>query len=302
MLNLPNLTKKSFYYTDDELYANTGVRIAFATRNGGVGEAPYDTLNLGSHVGDDDDVVIRNREILMKELQALNREAQGFPQSSVSSKPQRADCENRLEGPARGNLIHLYNPSQVHGDNVIVIEDEAKVPATAEADGVLCRCANVAPLLCFADCTPVILVSETGDFAVVHCGWRGVVKKIAVKAYNMLEGDVNVYIGAHIRQCCFEVGPEVALQFDWSSVEEMPVEVPQSALRDGLRPPQGPIATKPHVDMANELKLQLTREGLSEDRICELGICTKCHQDEFFSYRGSGGKCGRHGAIAFREK
>lgn len=251
MFTKPTLTKHDFYYTDDALAKENGVHIAFATRRGGVSCAPYDTLNLGSHVGDDNDDVCKNRQIL-------------------------------LDAMGKHELIQLYNPTQVHGDNVLEITDEHNVPATAKADGVICRCKNVAPLLCYADCTPVILVSENGDFAVVHCGWRGVVNKIAVKAFKLLEGEVNCYIGPHIRQCCFEVGPEVALQFSWDSIKEE-------------------FGEKPHVSMVDELKSQLVSAGLDESRFCDLGLCTKCHEDEFFSYRASGGKCGRHGAIAFRE-
>lgn len=268
MLTNPTLTRHDFFYTDDALYEQTGVRIAFATRLGGESAAPYDSLNLGSHVGDDNATVIKNRQTFMAAL--------------------------------TDKVIHLYNPTQVHGDNVVVIDDEHNVPATTEADGVVCRCKNVAPLLCFADCTPVILVSETGEFAVVHCGWRGVVNKIAVKALSMLEGDVNAYIGPHIGACCFEVGDEVAAQFD-----DLAVSYPKGNCHSEQ---SGSACTKagddeceiskPHVDMSAQLVHDL---GLSPERVCDLGICTQCNQDLFFSYRGSGGKCGRHGAIAFRE-
>ena len=75
---------------------------------------------------------------------------------------------------------------------------------------------NAAALLCYADCVPVIIVSPTGRFAVVHAGWRGVDNLISVKAVRsmayadeaLLGADAastyNVYIGPHIGPECFE--------------------------------------------------------------------------------------------------
>ena len=64
----PELTKGRFAsisaYSDEALYVATGVRIAFTTREGGVSEGPYASLNLGSHVQDDLDKVLQNRALL----------------------------------------------------------------------------------------------------------------------------------------------------------------------------------------------------------------------------------------------
>ena len=56
--------------TDDALYAATGVRIAFTQRTGGVSEPPFDSFNLGGHVGDDPACVSRNRDILLEGIGA----------------------------------------------------------------------------------------------------------------------------------------------------------------------------------------------------------------------------------------
>ena len=55
-----------------------------------------------------------------------------------------------------------------------------------------------------------------------------------------------------------------------------------------------------NVSMSAALKMQLMAVGLKEERFCDLGLCTKCNEDLFYSYRATDGKCGRHGAIAFR--
>lgn len=66
----PELTKGRFAsisaYSDKALYAATGVRIAFTTREGGVSEGPYASLNLGSHVKDDIASVRENRHRVLR--------------------------------------------------------------------------------------------------------------------------------------------------------------------------------------------------------------------------------------------
>jgi hypothetical protein len=53
------------------------------------------------------------------------------------------------------------------------------------------------------------------------------------------------------------------------------------------------------VDLGEALRVQLLLAGADTNRICDLDICTVCNSDTFYSYRATGGKCGRHGAMAF---
>ncbi|MDO4841613.1 MAG: peptidoglycan editing factor PgeF [Phoenicibacter congonensis] len=268
MFALPKLEKKVangiVYYTDDSIFDVTGVRIAFPGRLGGVSGAEFESLNLGSHVDDKLEDVLKNRELLLEALCS-------------------ADAEE--------NIPAICNPRQVHGDVVQVATSSDEFADGEEADAVVCDCEGVAPLLCFADCSPVILVASNGVFAVVHAGWRGVVNKISAKAFTtMVEkfgcdpAEINAYVGAHIRSCCFEVGDDVAKIFT-------------DTFGDDVVSPSG---EKFQVSMAKSLKKQLLAVGLDESRFCDLEICTMCNTDQFYSYRATDGKCGRHGAIAFR--
>ncbi len=270
VLPLPELTKGRFAsldaYTDERLFEAADVRIAFTTRQGGVSGGCYSSLNLGHHVNDDLDAVLRNRRIA--------QESFGCP-----------------EAP-------LIVPNQVHGSDLVsvhAIEESASVQQRASqgADGVLVGAPGIATLLCFADCVPVIVVSPTGRFAVVHAGWRGVDNLISVKAVETLaEADarelgqaavsqLNVYIGPHIGAECFETGADV---------------------HDGFRQKFGEacVFDRTHIDLAAALRIQLESIGVSADRICDMGKCTVCCNDEFFSYRAQDGVCGRHGAFAYR--
>ena len=150
-LPLPTLQARACaglsFLTDEPLFAATGLRVGFSRRWGGVSEAPYDSLNLGDHVEDDPAAVAENRRRLLD-----------------------------AAGLAATEMLTL---NQVHGDRVLSLSSAdapafAAVAAAARAgaDGVAVDVPGVTALLCFADCTPVIVASPTGAFAVAHAGWR----------------------------------------------------------------------------------------------------------------------------------
>lgn len=277
-LPLPRLNEGRFAsisaYTDPALFEATGVRIAFTKRHGGVSTGPYESLNLGSHVNDDLAQVLENRRILSDAL--------GFAG------------------------VPCIVPVQVHGREVLAIdapEQAMQLLARAERDAgaleydaVSVECENVAAQLNFADCVPVIAVAPSGAFSVIHAGWRGVDNQISVRAVEGLAANVaaklgcsvasvlagtNVYIGPHIMGECFETSAEIHDEFvrKFGSVCSVDAR---------------------HVELSRALQVQLERAGIKPERIANLGICTVCNNEDFFSYRGQGGVCGRHGAFAFR--
>lgn len=258
--------------TDQALFDACGVRVAFTGRAGGVSEGAFASLNLGAHVQDNLDHVMENRARAM--------EALGAPDTPV------------------------IVPNQVHGTAIVDINSAsaaqlvaAQQRAQAGADALAVSVPGVAALLCFADCTPVIIVSPTGRFVVAHAGWRGVVGNIAVLSAQRLAqvdgacgtdqvranlGGYNVYIGPHIHACHFEVGQDVADTF---------------RSRFGATCIEG----QRHVSMLDALRTSLVAAGVDAARICDAGICTQCNPQAYYSYRASGGTCGRHGAVAFRK-
>jgi hypothetical protein len=100
--------------------------------------------------------------------------------------------------------------------------------------------------------------------------------------------DLRVAIGPGIRNCCFEVGPEVAAAFETG--------FPGAAL---ARPRPGSPG-KHLVDLPRALRDQLQTAGVGEGNIFDLGACTRCHLEEFFSYRGEGPRAGRLMAVIAR--
>ena len=247
--------------SDEALFAACGVRIAFTGRAGGVSEGPYASLNTADHVGDDLECVLRNRAIVLGAL--------GAPDAP---------------------LVVL---NQVHGVEIVRVHDVADAPAVANqakegADAIVVEVPGVATLLSFADCLPLIIVAPDGRFAVVHVGWRGALVGIVGKAVRALaEGDenaaaatgFNAYIGPHIRSECFETSEDIAQQF----ADVYGTDV---------------LADSRRVSLARAVTADLVRAGMSPDRIADAGVCTMCDSDRYFSYRASGGTCGRHAAAA----
>ena len=163
------------------------VRAFCSERDGGVSAAPYDSLNLGDHVGDDALRVAENRRRLS------------------------------LDWDARPVFL-----KQVHGVGVVRLT--AETPHGTEADACWTTERGVACTIMVADCLPVLLADARGSLvAAAHCGWRGLageqgsgVLEALWRAIAPLAGDaaqVQVWLGPCIGPQAFEVGPEVREAF-----------------------------------------------------------------------------------------
>lgn len=234
----------------------------FTERTGGVSRAPYASLNLGAHVGDDPAVVAENRARVLAAFGA-------------------APYADRL-------LV----PNQVHGDHVAVVasaapEDLAALRAeiAAGADAIVCTVPGVPVMLCFADCVPVVLTCPAG-FAVVHSGWKGTYACIAAKAARALMDrsgcaakQIDAWIGPHILGDEYEVSEELIAQFHERFGDVNP-------------------AGERLLDLSRAIARSLMEAGLPAGNICDTGLSTVRANDRFFSYRAEHGTCGRHAAVA----
>ncbi len=178
-------------------------------RSGGVSLPPYDTLNLGDHVGDAPAAVARNR--------ALHAQALGV-------RP-----------------VYL---KQVHGLGVVEITHDT--PDGTEADACWTTEPGVACTIMVADCLPVLLADRGGRVvAAAHCGWRGlagdagqgVLEALWASLWPQLAAsadgaarDMLAWLGPCIGPDAFEVGPEVRAAF---TVADAGAEVCFRPLREG---------------------------------------------------------------------
>jgi len=148
---------------------------------------------------------------------------------------------------------------QVAGDGVARVSEggfagEADALVTSE-EGL---CLNVA----VADCVPVALVGED-EVAMVHSGWRGSLSGISGKAARRMSGDAKrAYIGPCIRGCCYEVSRELADAFARAFGED--------------------VVSGRHLSLPGAIRVDLERAGVE---VVDLGLCTGCRPDLFFSHR-----------------
>ncbi len=176
-----------------EWSAPLGVQSAFTLRSGGTSRAPWDSLNLGVHVGDDLLAVQRNRERVRAAL-------------DLPAEPHWLD--------------------QVHGVEVIRFEKPAQEGSTVHsprpiADAAITTERGVVLAIQVADCLPVLLSSDDGSvLGAAHAGWRGLVAGVlerTVEAMRVAGGvagsSLRVWLGPSIGPAHFEVGDEVREAF-----------------------------------------------------------------------------------------
>ncbi|MGH8483677.1 MAG: peptidoglycan editing factor PgeF [Pseudomonas sp.] len=158
--------------------APAGVRACVTTRSGGVSLPPYDSFNLGDHVGDAPDAVAENRRRLTAEF--------GIQPAWLK---------------------------QVHG----VVVADANPAVIAEADASWTATPGIACTVMTADCLPALFCDRAGTrVAAAHAGWRGLaggVLEATVDRLNVEPHDVMVWLGPAIGPQAFEVGAEVREAF-----------------------------------------------------------------------------------------
>lgn len=176
---------------------------------------------------------------------------------------------------------------QAHGDNILEITDK-KMKEAGEADAMVTGEAGLYLGVLTADCVPLLFIAPKQRLAAaVHAGWRGTLAGIAAKTvdyfqtrYGVGAGDLEVALGPSIGACCYEVGDEVAgpLMKKWG-----PLTTPSIAMKDG----------KPHINLSRLNRDILRAAGVPGGQLHQIGPCTRCAGEDFFSYRGAGGETGR---------
>lgn len=250
----------------ESLASVSGLRHAVTTRDDGVSQGEYASLNLGFHVGDELEKVRQNRRLLAHEM---------------SFKAQDLVAAQQVHG----DTIHLVSPIDAgHG----ALDGESAVPAT---DALITDQKNLPLLILVADCAPILLVDPKKQvIAVVHAGWRGALAGIAGKVASEMQNDFGCApetILAGIGPCLsiknLEIGPEVAAQI---------AAVDKNAIIDGWE--------KPHLDLRGLIGRDLQRAGVLPSHIETMPLCTK-DDSRFFSHRGQNGVAGRFAIVAWWE-
>ncbi len=187
------------------------------------------------------------------------------------------------------NLIYL---KQIHSDIIVSYKgEEEKEVIAKEGDAIITNIEDTIIGVFTADCTPVIIVDdEQKVLAAVHSGWKGTFKSITkktieklVREYNVKCENLKVYIGPHIRQCCYEISEELKEKF----IEEKNLE--DNRMFKGR-----------NLSMEECILEDLRECNIKEENIKSINLCTYCEKDiELFSHRGSNGDYGRLFAFTF---
>jgi polyphenol oxidase len=227
------------------------IQALVTTRNGGISNAPYETLNLGAHVGDDYPRVLGNRQILKKHLPSEPLWLNQIHSTKVSTPESRL----QLKGPPY------------------------------DGDAAVTNLANEVLVILSADCLPVLFTSKNGSVVgAAHAGWRGLLDGVLEETVGSMmhlsdqlkPQELMAWFGPAIGPESFEVGSDVLERFESTGLHD----ITQSFV---------PIDQKPGKYLANIYQLARDRlESLGVSAIYGGDWCTVKDAEHFFSYRRDG--------------
>jgi len=254
-----------------------GVHAIFTTRTGGVSTPPWDSMNLGDHVGDDPRDVASNRALFAKALAQVGK------------------CD------VQPQFLH-----QVHGVQVA----QLPLPATAgrSFDASITTESGQACTIMVADCLPILIAHRhLGIVGAAHAGWRGLAGTAGVGVVEQLwhvycrlanqrnggsvaeiAAQTQIWLGPCIGPQAFEVGAEVLAAFTAGAPQAQRCFTP------------GDAAQKWRADLS----------ALARQRWQALGVrhlygndssppwCTVGNPLRFFSHRRDAREGGRTGRMA----
>lgn len=237
------------HYTSDKLMVPHGMFTCACGSSSGL----FASLNLSYHVGDNHERVLENRRRVQAAL----------------------------------GLDRLCSAHQVHGDQILVVEEGHTADEMPSYDALITTLPGTGLLIQQADCQAVLLSApEEGVIAAIHCGWRGSVLNIIGKTVQRLweqfavaPAKLSAVISPSLGPCCAEF-------------VHYRTELPEWMHAHQIRPN--------HFDFWTISRRQLEESGVPPEHIDATGLCTRCNH-QFFSYRRASatqvGITGRNGSV-----
>ncbi len=225
-------------------------------RHGGASTGIYSSLNLRCVGKDSIKNVLKNKDIICKNLLLDNKK--------------------------------VYKAKQNHTDNILILNNENKEKYKyenynlEEYDAYIIADDNISNFVTTADCNPIIIYDTKQNIvANVHAGWKGVLSKIYLKTlkvlvdkFNSKVEDLIVCIGPSIRKCCFSSKDE---KFKQEFTKIWKNEEKYISYEEDLK--------TFHIDLIYVIKEDLIKFGVLNDNIQVANICTCCNNFDFYSYR-----------------
>jgi len=242
------VTHDKMMLSASSLASSDGVRHGFFTRQGGVSQGIYASLNCGPGSRDDAANVTENRARVAEILGA---------------EPSR--------------LVTVF---QKHSADAVIADKPWKDGKIPEADAIVTAKPGLAIGILTADCAPVLFCDgEARVIGAAHAGWRGALSGIveatveAMRTLGARPERITTVIGPTISQKAYEVGADF--------VERFLAEEPESSAFFITDEGSG----EPHFDLPGYVGERLARAGVGA--IADLGLCTYCEETRLFSYRRS---------------
>lgn len=233
LLKVPNLSSAS-------------VSHGFFTREGGVSQDIYASLNCGHGTKDQREYVNKNRAAVAREL-----------------------------GTAAGNLLSLH---QVHGVHVITVTESWNVNNRPQGDGMVTTKPGIALGILTADCVPILLADKKKNIiGAAHAGWRGALAGIAEATVNAMESlgakreTIAAAIGPAIAQSSYEVDSTFHAAWLHKSPDNQKYFIPAKSTGKFL------------FDLKRAVYDTLLNYGVTDINLLEND--TYLEEDRFFSYR-----------------
>ena len=261
-------TKNSLKYLTIPAFDQTGlVANGFSTRQGGVSEGHYQSLNLGTHVNDDIQKVVENRKILLSAL-------------SLDIKDMVAAQQ------VHGKRVHYVTQADVGRG---AVSNETALPDT---DALITDQKGIVLTSYYADCVPLYILDPVRKaIGLAHAGWKGTVLKIGLDTIVAMQAqfgtnpkDCLVAIGPSIGACCYEVDERVIAEF-------------KANFKNDANLLSEELSGKAKLNLWEANREVFREAGVPEENITSAELCTSCHNDLFFSYRKEAGKTGRLASI-----
>ena len=222
------------------------IRHAFFTRNGGVSEGVYASLNGGIGSKDAPDKVLENRARMA---------------ASLGVAPDR-----------------FLTPYQIHSPDVVVADGSWTQENRPRADALVTRERDLAIGVSTADCGPLLFADDNARvIGAAHAGWRGAFTGVieatlaAMEKLGAARDNIAVALGPTIRQANYEVGPEFVARFTAADIDN--TRFFTDAERDGHA----------MFDLTGYIASRVQQAGIVKFE--DLGLCTYAEPERFFSFR-----------------
>lgn len=256
----------SLTYYQSSLFDNKTLKHGFFSRKGGISAPPFASLNCSYSVSDNPLNVQRN---ISRACQALNIN----PNSLITCQIEHGDNILKVDS---ANQQQLYD---------LMSRDKSQLPF---ADAIITDIRDCALYINSADCAIVLIYDPMNDaIGLVHCGWKGIVKKVFAKTVESMAEyfgsspeSLIVAVSASIGSCCYQIKNPIQHQYrEWQPYLQL--------LESGITA----------IDLRSALHDQILETNILDTCLDEHDLCTACHTELFFSFWAEKPKTGRMTSI-----